>query len=71
MVGECASVVPSVHCTMASVSQSSPEKYVAHAQVYASEPSVQTPPFWHGLLPHSSTSASQFVPLKPAWQEQV
>jgi len=56
---------------MASVSQSSPEKYVAHAQVYASEPSVQTPPFWHGLLPHSSTSASQFVPLKPAWQEQV
>ena len=34
-------------------------KPAPHMQVYVPSPSMQWPPFWHGLDAHSSTSAPQ------------
>ena len=37
-------------------SQFIPEYPATHVQVYSLTPSTHCPPFWQGLLPHSSTS---------------
>eukprot|EP01050_Picozoa_sp_SAG11_P057789 SAG11_NODE_36581_length_260_cov_18.496894_1_plen_67_part_01 len=54
-----------------SLSQSSPAKPATHAQLYVAIDSEHVPPFWQGLLKHSSMSLSQSSPAKPATHAQL
>ena len=62
------SASPAAH-GMISVWHTAPSQPGAHTHVYDALPSMQTPPFWHGIDAHSSTFWPQVSPAKPTAHE--
>ena len=57
--------------SLASLAQLTPKYPATQTQVNALASSLQGPPFWHGLEPHSSSSVPHSSPLKPEEQVQL